>query len=369
MRPKTVLIIRIDSIGDFILWLDSAKELRKLYPKKEYKITLLGNKAWAKLAESLPYFDEVLSIDRLSFLNKPAYRSKILKLIRNSGFEIALQPTYSREFFWGDTVIRLSGAKERIGSQGDYSNISIWQKIISDRLYTKLITATKAPLMELQRNAEVIYGLGSINFQAKVPTLQVLVPDETSMYPKDYYILFPGANHKIKQWPLENFRLVAERLHAITGWSGLICGGKGEEHLGEGLLKMTSIPLESLVGKTSLMQLVSIIDKARLLVGNDTGVIHIAAAMSTPSVCILGGGHFGRFMPYPDNLSGCLPLAVYRKMACFGCNWRCSQSHASNGPAPCISSISVEPVISAVNQVSTRDSRKTKVVTQYQGKI
>lgn len=364
VKLKTVLIIRIDAIGDFVLWLDSAKELRKLYPKGQYKITLLGNKTWTQLAESLGYFDIVLPIDRRNFLSNPFYRFRILKSIRSSGFEIAIQPTYSREFFEGDTIIRLSGAKERIGSQGDYSNISGWQKRISDSWYTKLIRAADEPLVELQRNVEFMHGLGLINFQLKIPTLQVLAPNETFTYRQNYYILFPGASSNIKQWPLENFRLVAERLHAATGWMGLICGGKGEEYTGEKLLETTSVPVRNLIGKTSLVQLSAIINNACLLIGNDTSAIHISAAMSTPSVCILGGGHFGRFMPYPKNLSGCLPLAVYRQMACFGCNWHCNQPHASNGPVPCISNIPVDAVVAAINQVLSCDSCKTKLATQ-----
>jgi len=53
-----------------------------------------------------------------------------------------------------------------------------------------------------------------------------------------------------------------------------------------------------LAGKTTIAQLVELIRNASLLIGNDSAAIHMAAATQTPSVCILGGGHYGRFLPY-----------------------------------------------------------------------
>jgi ADP-heptose:LPS heptosyltransferase len=94
--------------------------------------------------------------------------------------------------------------------------------------------------------------------------------------------------------------------------------------------------------------------KSQILISNETGTAHIANAVGTPTVCILGGGHFGRFVPYPV-LSGQTShlKVVYHKMPCYGCDWKCVyqiKSEASGSgamedePAPCISNISVDAV-------------------------
>ena len=57
-----VLIVRQDAIGDFILWLNTAKEYRKLYPPNKYEIILIGNASWTGLADNLPYWDQVFPI-------------------------------------------------------------------------------------------------------------------------------------------------------------------------------------------------------------------------------------------------------------------------------------------------------------------
>ena len=72
----------------------------------------------------------------------------------------------------------------------------------------------------------------------------------------------------------------------------------------------------------------------------------MAAAVGVPSVCIVGGGHFGRFMPYdvqpePDRP---LPLVASRAMECFGCNWTCKFHPARNKPMPCIEGVSIDTV-------------------------
>ena len=70
--------------------------------------------------------------------------------------------------------------------------------------------------------------------------------------------------------------------------------GRRDRHAGR-LVGEASARLENYAGKTTLTGLVSIISRARLLIGNESGPIHLAAALGTPCVSVVGGGHFGRF--------------------------------------------------------------------------
>ena len=350
---ERILLVKLDAIGDFILWLDAAKALRELFPAIKYEVMLLGNRTWSSLAEALPYFDTVWSIDRQKFFKNPVYRFKMLKKIRKAGFDIVVQPTFSREFLYGDAVVRVSGAEKRVGSQGDSSNIKPWQKQISDRRYTQLIPTTKKPLMELERNAEFMRGLGLSEFKADIPELAILNHTPLGINTKDYYVLFPGAGAEFRQWPLSRFSDLARRIYRITGWIGIICGGPGMETLGKILEQNTDIPLQNWAGRTSLQELIAIIARAHILVGNETSAVHIAAAVSTPSVCIVGGGHYGRFIPYclETETKKPLPVDVVHKMDCFGCNWRCIYSIPKGTSAPCMGKISVNVVWNSVAKI------------------
>lgn len=353
---KKILIIRLDAIGDFILWLDAAKGLRELYPQSTYEITLLGNQIWTPVAEKVTFFDRVLSLDRRKFINNPFYRLKILKNIRRAGFSTVIQPTFSREFLFGDAIVRASGAEKRIGSQGDFSNIMPWQKRISDRWYTKLIPASGKSLMEIERNAEFMQGLGLEKFQAGLPELSVVASLPKYFDLTDYYILFPGAGAPCRRWPISSFKELAERIYYETSWIGVICGGHDEKEFGETLVHELNVPVQNLAGRTTLNELITIIDKAHFVIGNETSGVHIAAAVSTHAVCILGGGHYGRFMPYQLEVKTekPLPITVFHKMDCFGCNWRCIYPIRRGEPAPCVANVSVDMVWEKVENVIER---------------
>ena len=112
-------------------------------------------------------------------------------------------------------------------------------------------------------------------------------------------------------------------------------------------------PLLNWVGRTSLPGLAAVLAHAELLVGNETSAIHVAAAVGTPAVCILGGGHYGRFMPYlVEQRDGRpLPVAAVHRMGCFGCDWRCVYHPPREAPVPCIEQLTVEDVWAAVHGV------------------
>jgi ADP-heptose:LPS heptosyltransferase len=350
-REKKLLLVKLDAIGDFILWLDAAKEFKRLF--KEHKITLIGNQTWTSLAEKLPYFDTVWSVDRYMFEKNSLYRSRILSMVYQAAFDIAIQSTLSRELIFGDSIVRISRAKERIGSEGNHSNISLEHKMISDMWYTRLIPATDKPLMELERNAEFMRGIGLSDFLADIPKLQIPTILPAGFRLKDYYVIFPGAGSKARQWPVQNFKELSKRIYMATGWTGIICGGHGEKGLGKKLIEGNDILLQDWTGQTSLEELIAIISNASLIISNDTSAGHISAAVETPSVCILGGGHFGRFMPYKIEVKTDkpLPVAIFEKDECFDCNWECFKTTSKECAAPCILNVKVNKVWEAVKLI------------------
>lgn len=352
-----ILLVQLSGIGDFVLWLDAAKAFHELFPGE--KITLFANRAWAGLARELPHWDEVWEVDRSKLVRNPLYRISTFLRLRRAGFRIVIQTGISRDFYH-DTVVRISGADERIGSVGDHSNIRPWQKWISDRWYTRLIALLPDTTMELCHNAEFIRGLGLESFQAGLPTLSVTPAHCSIAEDGDYYILFPGGSQPRKYWPVENFARLADTLYVKTGWKGLICGGPGEESLGSRIAVQTQAPLHNNIGKTSLNDLVVLIKNAQFVVTNDTSAVHIGAAVNTPVVCILWGGQYGRFLPYQCKVPAnhVLPVAVIHEMACFGCDGcgrKCiyQKNVHTREPVPCVSNISVENVFQEVLKIQT----------------
>lgn len=94
------------------------------------------------------------------------------------------------------------------------------------------------------------------------------------------------------------------------------------------------------------------------MIGNETGAVHIASALSTPSVCVVGGGHYGRFLPYkPEKKDGKHRQEIaISEMNCFGCNWFCSHQKSLESAYPCIANVSVGSVWEKVVRI-LKDAR------------
>jgi ADP-heptose:LPS heptosyltransferase len=351
-KRDSVLLIRLDLIGDFVLWLDSAQAFRHLYPGQ--RITIAVNSAYADLARVLPHWDEVLSVNVQQMRTSYIYRLATLVRLRRGNFSVAIQPTFSREFV-GDLAVRASLASERIGYDGDVNNFSIVVKDKTDRWYTRLIPNDPLQIMELNINAHFVRELGAHAFKANLPVIPTTVtPRASLLFTPPYIVVAPGASWGPKMWPVANFAQLITELVKQFNIQVVYCGGESDQpvcrELHDLIAANSSIDLS---GLTSLPELVEIIRGANLLITNDSAPVHIAAAVGTPSVCILGGGHFGRFLPYPVGLTpdANRPLICSFQMPCFGCKWRCIYSTSAHEAVPCISQIAVTDVYEACHNL------------------
>jgi ADP-heptose:LPS heptosyltransferase len=356
-RQDRVLIIRLDAIGDFVLWLGAAQVMARAYKAKGCTVILVADPTWAEWANELHIFDQVIPVNRRTYDRNILYHIVRAMRIRRLGCRTAIEPTYSRIYYPGDSIVRTCGAQERIGFGCDQSNSGVADRRMSDRWYTRLVPASPAPLTELERNTEFVNGLLGTDLDVLIPDLRSLGPLRLlkEFWPEvdastPYYVLFPGAAWGGKRWPVSSFRDIAERLHEQTGWRGVVCGGPADLDLAAELCNGNDISLVNLVGRTSLSELVSVISHARLVLTNDTSAVHIAAAAGVPSICVLGGGHFGRFLPYPfqEQESAAAPQVVIHKMDCFNCDWNCIYDVPKDSPPPCIARVTVDDVWRAV---------------------
>lgn len=348
---KRVLIVRLDSIGDFVLWLDAAKVLIESYHRQGYAVVLLGNKVWADWAKDMGLADEVWALDAPRFQKNYLYRAQWLIKIRKAGFSIAVQPTYTREPLVGDSIIHASGACERIGSVGSAINTSPGFISWSNRWFTHLIPASNDQLMELRRNAEFMRGLGFENFHARAPVIQTSNNDRwKELFQQPYAVIFVAASWEGKEWPIIKFIEICRRLKSM-GLSLVIVGEKNSRDKSSEIIAGMHNEIVDLVGKTSLSDLAKVLHGASVVVSNDSSVAHIGAAVNVPVVCILGGGHFGRFLPYElevINSNRKLPKPVFSEMECFGCKWHCIYARQRGESVKCISDVSVDMVWDAI---------------------
>ena len=354
-KKEGVLLVRLDLIGDFVLWLDSAQAYRRLYPTS--KITLAVNSACKELAEALPHWDKVIGIDIHQLRTNYLYRLSTLTKLRWHNFETAIQPTFSRELV-GDITVRASYAPNRLGYEGDLHNITKSLKAKADHWYTRLIVNDLSQTMELNVNAHFVRQLGCPDFLSNVPVIPPIKSvGSRPILAHPYIVICPGASWGPRMWPVEKFAELIEQILSHYKANIFLCGGKDEHSICEELAnKIGKERIVNLAGETSLVELTGLIRYAQLLIGNESSPVHIAAAVDTPSVCVLGGGHFGRFLPYQveavDTIPG--PTTIYEQLDCFKCNWLCKFQPELDATVPCVANVTAQSLFGHCVEILNR---------------
>lgn len=371
-RLDTILLVKLDNIGDFVLWLDSAKEYKKHYANQ--KILLLCSKACKPLAVRLGYFDCVISVDTKRLPFDVPYRLKFLIGMCKNRFSHIINPVYSRDYFVQDILIRALRAKEKIASQGNYNNTTAslrWfgfsknkqqqitkrLKAQADKYYTRLVPCSDSLIMELTRNAQFIRGLLDKNFKSSLPTLPFKLDKYKGLPFEKYVVLFVGASTKNRVWQANNYAAVINNINKNI----VVCGGNSDRWIYEKIKPFldTAVNVCDLIGVTSLLDLFSVIDKACYVISNDTSAAHISALVHTSSVVLLPGNYYGRFHPYVVELSNkeeekFLPKVVNKYMQCYNCFNVCPYVKDKNTIWPCIEAISLEDVLEKIKEIENQ---------------
>jgi len=344
-----ILVVHPCRIGDMVLWLDAARGLRELYPAPAHRIVLLAESASASLMRSQSYFDCVLELDRARFSKSPLYRREILRGIAREAFSIALNPASWQDYYVADSIMGATGAAQRVGwsLRSDYHHPGgRWMTLWRAGKYSRLLSRPAESAGALRLNAEFLHALGHHSFVARAPRLNL----EQNIHPvadSPYYVLCPGAVNPLRRWPSERFAAVAEGIFAATGMRGSICGTIIEKPLAIAICRLAAAPLSDLTGSMSLEQFAQFAAGASLVISNDSGALHIAAASGAPTLCIVGGGRFGWCVPYdaaPQEGTS-VPHAVWHPMECFGCNWHCHFKLSPGGAPPCVVNVAAEEAI------------------------
>lgn len=306
IKPKSLLLIRLDAIGDYVLFRNYIELLKTSEKYKDYSITLLGNIAWKNLCEELDgeFIDNFIWLDRDRFNKDFLYRYQKLQEIVSSGYEVALNSVYSREFSYGDAIIKLINANEKIGSIGDVSNIRKWQKNISDKYYDVLVPAKSELMFEFDRNKEFFENLLGIKLDIKKPHIDLKPKKLPFELPEKYAILFIGASASFRKWNIEGFAKIGSYLKNEFGYEIVLCGAPSD---GEDALRFKECfdgSYIDLVSKTSLIELLHIIYNGNLMIANETSAPHFAVSLEMTNVFVIyNGNHYGRFTPYPKNMA------------------------------------------------------------------
>jgi ADP-heptose:LPS heptosyltransferase/tetratricopeptide (TPR) repeat protein len=345
---REVLIVRLDAIGDNFLFLDSMRKLRALLPNAD--ITIATYQENRPIYERCPFVNRGLFFDREAFASHQTYRDEQLKKLqsRPAPWDLLLNPLFSRERH-SEEIVRSAPAAIKLGVAGDHSNITPKLAAQTAPNYSALLPVDAAVVRhELHRHNEICSLLGS---EDETAALVAPLTDEDRAFAANlaqnfslgrFGVVFPGGKGGTtspKYWGTENYASLLDRLEEEEGWDLVLMCGPEDEQVESAITSATRAKPHVFRGDLSLWQAAALLERSAFYVGVDTSVAHISTALNVPTFVILGGGHFGRFFPYPAGHSA---TCLTHPLECFNCYWKCRLSYNK-----CVADISVDEVMTA----------------------
>lgn len=326
---QTLLLLRLDGIGDLLFFARYLESLRQAFPG--HKIILVCREEVAELAGQLNGFDAVLPLKAKKYQWNYAYRVSFLSRLRSNRPHMTIYLSYHRRHI-GDEIALLSGAPTVLAFNGNTEIIRAGTKSRNDKYYTALVDVPDH-VPEQMRYVRLAEFLGVPLYASNVWSTS------RQANPKQVAVIAPGSTSSMRRWPAHRFAEVADTVAGTFGFKIVLCGDGSQGKLLRKVSSLMSWPRELMEG-APMREVVDLIGSSRLLIGNDSGLLHVAGVLNTPAVGIVGGGHFSRYFPY-----GRMKV-VTNPLDCFECNWKCRYRRPY-----CVTDISTESVVAAVYDV------------------
>ncbi len=355
-QRKGMLVVRIDGIGDMLMFRPALDHYPEAFGVAKEDITVLGCKSWGSLAEPLFAGYRVKAIDEARFQKKMFYRLKIGLWVRRQNFAIASCDSFFRKALVADSLVWTTGAPRVFLTRPWIS-----RKTRAEHAYYlgshRYIDTGDYPTHEVLRHFTFLSAVAGRPFPPETPVIPW--PRGRSVVPPGapYVVVHFGCNEPGRRWPFANFVRLVERLTELGHRVVLTGAAREADVLADHPAVLQREGVVNLVCKTTLPQTFDVIADARAVVANETGPGHVAITLGVPTVMVMGGGHFGNFVPYPAEV--CPPHArfAYQPMDCYHCFYNCTRRRAGQTSFPCFVDVPFDRVWAALMEIL--DQRET----------
>ncbi len=343
-QPKKILVMRYKFIGDTILTAPFLRNLRNAYP--DAQIDMLVTKPTVGVIEDCPYVNNFLYIDASNKFKYEGGTQKkpsifdCIKMLRKKKYDKAY---VLKRSFSSALIAFLSGIKERVGFASEGRSF----------LLTKPVKY-RTDAHESETFLDVLRAEG---IEITDTLSEAWIDDETQKFidefiekeklnDKKIVILHATSGNEKKQWNLQNWAKVLKYLSNEKNVQVMFLGAELDKKIYSEILSLVKsnldIPPLNLCGELTLKQSMAMTKKVDLLVGCDSGNLHIASAVKTPVIGIYGPMSIKKWGALGDKnilLQSDLPCAP------CGLKGKCKNNYA------CLTSITPEMMIEAIGKV------------------
>jgi lipopolysaccharide heptosyltransferase I len=342
---ERILIVKLSSMGDVVHALPVPVTLRASFPSA--RIAWLIESRWLPLVQRHPAVDEVFAIDTFKARQNPRSFPELIESIRKVR---AFKPDWAVDLqgaVKSAVLGRLSGAPRRLGFARP-----VIREPLAGIFYNRRVRPQSIHVVE--QMLDLLSGIGPIT---RVIDFPFPVPDKAREAAQAWllqnrvgpFVFFsPGGGWASKRWPSNRYAALAEALERDYGLAAVLNLGPADHELDDAFRRARTIRARLFSG--DLMNLAAMLLNAELVVGGDTGPLHLAAALGTPTVALYGPTDPGRNGPYSKR------AVVLRKTDALGDAAQPGKTHSgsyerSNRFSPAMLAITVEEVAQTCGQL------------------
>ncbi|MGN6388453.1 MAG: glycosyltransferase family 9 protein [Burkholderiaceae bacterium] len=340
-QARNLLCIRLDYLGDVLMTTPALRALKESVPGR--RITLMTSAGGAAVAPYLPEVDDVIVYDAPWLKNGAPHDAAddlaMVHCLRERGFDgVVIFTVYSQNPLPSALLCYLAGMPLALAHcrENPYRLLSDWVRETEPEQTIR---------HEVRRQLDLVAAIGCTTANER---LSFAVPDADREWAHDWLrrhagdgpaiVLHPGASAASRRYPAEHWIEVARGLRAALPDCTLVfTGSAGESMLIDGIRDAAGVPSLSLAGGLDLGRLAAIVAESPLLVSNNTGPAHLAAAVGTPVVNLYA-------LTNPQHAPWQVPSRVlYRDVPCRFCYKSvCPQGHLA-----CLSQVAPQEVVDA----------------------
>lgn len=289
-EAKNVLCVRLDGIGDVLMTTPAIRALRQARPDR--RVTLLTSSAGARIASLIREIDEVIVYDAPWLkATHPRRNSRpeleMAERLEAQGFDAAVIFTvYSQSPLPSAFLCYLANIPLRLAHcrENPYQLLTHWVAEVEPERFQR---------HEVRRQLDLVASIGC---RTEDERLGLHVPAHARACThrllrrlgigadSPWVLIHPGATAASRRYPPESYAEVARRLVNEYGLSVVFSGDESERGLVDGIRRAMGVNSYTMAGELDIAQFTALVELAPLLISNNTGPVHIAAAVGTPVV-------------------------------------------------------------------------------------
>ena len=358
---KSILIIKFDALGDYILHTPFYAHLRKFYPHAV--ITLLCNSSTYELAAHNPVFNHVIAAPYSPGYNQAEAFMFAMELQHHAAapFDLILVPRWHEDWHHAGVIAQTLDAPYRLCYAGNVVPFKAEHFPQHDDYFTHVIEDAR-PAHEVWRGMELLHALGmdmppiaDINqgihtLPADAKKVNALLAAQN--YPRPWFAFGLGASGEFKCWPAQRFSELALEISRTMGGTIFLMGhGKKDDDSAALIQSQHPNGVVNMVGKLSPRESAVLISQCDAMVCNDSFPLHVAATYGVPAVEVVGQPADGRvdseYFPWCFGPWG-IPFAWVHPTTCEG---SASIIPDFRGEAKCIADVPAHEVFSALQEI------------------